>query len=316
MKIYQTSDIRNIALVGGAKAGKTTLAEAMAFNGGLINRRGTVDGKNTISDYRDIELDRKYSVETTLMYTEYAGKKINILDVPGFADYQGELASALNVVEAAVVVVNAQSGVEVGTEIANRYAAKLDTPLIYVVNHLDAEKANFDESVNQLKDFFGNKCTVLQFPVNQGLGFNQVVDIVANKLLTFKGDKMETADIPAEFADRAEEMRMALVEEAAAADDELMEKYFENGDLTAEELTKALKLAIDKRDLFPILCSSAKENMGVARLLEFVCQNVPAPNEVAECKKTKGGKDLKCDSANPTVAFAFKSAKDKNPGAM
>ena len=316
MKIYQTSDIRNIALVGGAKAGKTTMAEAMAFNGGLINRRGTVDGKNTISDYRDIELDRKYSVETTLMYTEFGGKKINILDVPGFADYQGELVSALNVVEAAVVVVNAQSGVEVGTEIANRYTSKLNTPMIYVINHLDAEKANFEESVNQLKDFFGQKCTVLQFPVNQGLGFNQIVDIVANKLLTFNGDKMEMSDIPAEYADRAEEMRMALVEEAAAADDELMEKYFENGDLTAEELTKALKLAIDKRDLFPILCSSAKENMGVARLLEFICQNVPAPNEVANAKKTKGGKELKCDVANPTVAFAFKSAKDKNLGEL
>ena len=223
MKIYQTNDIRNIALVGGAKSGKTTMAEAMAFCGGLINRRGSVDSKNTISDYRDIELDRKYSVETTLMYTEFGGKKVNILDVPGFADYQGELVSALNVVEAAVVVVNAQSGVEVGTEVANRYAAKLGTPMIYVVNHLDAEKANFDESVSQLRDFFGSKCTVLQFPVNQGLGFNQVVDIVANKLLTFKDGKMQTSDIPAEFADKAEEMRMALVEEAAAADDELME---------------------------------------------------------------------------------------------
>ena len=314
MKVYQTSDIRNIALVGGAKSGKTTMAEAMAFCGGLINRRGTVDGKNTISDYRDIELDRKYSVETSLMYTEFGGKKINILDVPGFADYQGELAAAFNVVEAAVVVVNAQSGVEVGTEIAYRYSNKLNTPMLFVVNHLDAEKANFDDSVNQLKDFFGNKCTVLQFPVNQGLGFNQVVDIVANKLLTFKDGKMEMADIPAEHAGKAEEMRMALVEEAAAADDELMEKYFENGDLTPEELSKALRLAIDKRDLFPILCTSAKENMGVGRLLEFIGQNVPAPNEVAEFKKTKAGKELKCDNANPTVAFAFKSSKDKNLG--
>ena len=314
MKVYQTSDIRNIALVGGAKAGKTTMAEAMAFCGGLINRRGTVDGKNTISDYRDIELDRKYSVETTLMYTEFGGKKVNILDVPGFADYQGELVAALSVVEAAVVVVNAQSGVEVGTEIANRYAAKLNTPMLFVVNHLDAEKANFDDSVNQLKDYFGSKCTVLQFPVNQGLGFNQVVDIVANKLLTFKDGKAEASDIPAAYADRAEEMRMALVEEAAAADDELMEKYFENGDLTPEELSRALRLAIDKRDLFPILCSSAKENMGVARLLEFVCDNVPAPSAVNSPKQTKGGKTLKCDSANPTVAFAFKSAKDKNLG--
>ncbi|MBO4587960.1 MAG: GTP-binding protein, partial [Bacteroidales bacterium] len=314
MKIYQTSDLRNIALVGGAKSGKTTMAEAMAFCGGLINRRGTVDGKNTISDYRDIELDRKYSVETTLMYTEFGGKKVNILDVPGFADYQGELVSALNVVEAAVVVVNAQSGVEVGTEVANRYANKIGTPMIFVVNHLDAEKANFDDSVNQLKDFFGGKCTVLQFPTNAGLGFNQVVDIVSNKMYTFKDGKATEEDIPAAFADKAAEMRMALVEEAAAADDALMEKYFENGDLTAEELTKALKLAIDKRDLFPILCSSAKENMGVARLLEFICQNVPAPNEVANVKKTKAGKELKCNNTNPTVAFAFKSAKDKNLG--
>ena len=191
MKIYQTQDIRNIALVGGAKSGKTSMAEAMAFCGGLINRRGSVDSKNTISDYRDIEHDRGYSVENTLM--------------------------ALNVVEAAVVVVNAQSGVEVGTEIANRYAAKLDTPMLFVVNHLDAEKANFDDAVNQLKDFFGGKCTVLQFPTNAGLGFNQVVDIVANKMYTFTDGKYTEADIPSQYADKAEEMRMALVEEAAAA---------------------------------------------------------------------------------------------------
>ncbi len=314
MKIYQTNDIRNIALVGGAKSGKTTMAEAMAFNGGVINRRGTVEDKNTISDYRDIELDRRNSVNTSLLYTEFGGKKINILDVPGFADFQGELVAAFNVVEAAVVVVNAQAGIEVGTEIAYRNSNKLNTPLIFTINHLDAEKANFDDSVNQLKDYFGGKCTVLQFPVNQGLGFNQVVDIVLNKLLTFKDGKCEMSDVPAEFADKAEELRMALVEEAAAADDALMEKYFEDGDLNHEDLTKALKLAIDKRDLFPILCTSAKENAGISRLLEFVADNVPAPNEVTNAKKTKAGKELKCNSTNPTVAFAFKCDKDKSIG--
>ncbi len=314
MKIYQTSDIRNIALVGGAKSGKTTMAEAMAFNGGVVNRRGTVEDKNTISDFRDIEIDRRNSVNTTLLYSEFGGKKVNILDVPGFADFQGELVAAFNVVEAAVVVVNAQSGIEVGTEIAYRYSQKLNTPLIFAINHVDAEKANFDECVNQLKDYFGSKCSVLQFPVNQGMGFNQVVDIVANKLLTFKDGKMEASDIPANFADRAEEMRMALVEEAAAADDALMEKYFENGDLTPEELSRALRLAIDKRDLYPIMCTSAKENMGVSRLLEFINDNVPAPCDVLEPKKTKAGKELKCNSANATVTFAFKSDKDKNLG--
>lgn len=316
MKIYQTSEIRNIALVGGAKSGKTTMAEAMAFNGGVINRRGTVEDKNTISDYRDIEIDRRNSVCSSLLYSEFGGKKINIIDVPGFADFQGELVAAFNVVEAAVVIVNAQSGIEVGTEIAYRYSNKLNVPMIFSVNHLDAEKANFDEAVNQLKEYFGAKCSVLQFPVNQGLGFNSVIDIVLNKQLTFKDGKVEMSDIPAEYADKAEEMRMALVEECAAADDALMEKFFEEGDLNHEDLTKALKLALDKRELFPILCSSAKENMGVARLLEFITDNVPAPNEVSNTKKTKSGKELKCNSANPTVAFAFKTDKDKNVGEL
>ncbi len=308
MKIYQTSDIRNIALVGGSKAGKTTMAEAMAFAGGLINRRGTVEDKNTISDYRDIETAKGYSVRTSLMYTEFGGKKINILDVPGFADFQGELAAAFNVVEASVVLVNAQSAIEVGTEVAYRYSQKLNTPMIYCINQTDAEKANFDDCVNQLKDYFGHKCTVLQFPVNPGTGFNAVIDIVLNKQLTFKDGKYEMSDVPAEYADKAAELRSALVEEAAAADDELMEKYFNDGDLNAEDLSKALKLAIAKRDLFPILCTSAKENMGVTRLLEFVNDNVCAPNEVPEFKKTKGGKELKCDNTNAPVAFAFKNA--------
>src|SRR5574344_800484 len=316
MKIYQTSEIRNIALVGGAKSGKTTMAEAMAFNGGVINRRGSVDDKNTLSDYRDIELDRKNSVSTSLVYSEYAGKKINILDVPGFADFQGELVAAFNVVETAIVVVNAQSGIEVGTEIAHRYSQKMNTPMIFTINQLDAEKANFDESVAQLKDYFGSKCSVLQFPVTQGVGFNSVIDIVLNKQLTFKGDKVEMRDIPAEFADKAEEMRSALVEEAAAADDALMATYFEEGDLNHEDLTKALKLAIDKRDLFPIMCTSAKENMGIARLMDFICDNVPAPNEVSEFKKTKAGKELKCNPANPLVAFVFKASKDQHLGEL
>lgn len=314
MKIYQTSDIRNIALVGGAKAGKTTMAEAMLFNGGVINRRGTVEDKNTVSDYREIELDRRNSVSTSLLYTEFGGKKINILDVPGFADFQGEVVSAFNVVEAAVVLVNAQSGIEVGTEIAYRYSQKVGTPMIYAVNQLDAEKANFDETVNALKEYFGAKCSVLQFPVNQGLGFNSVIDIVLNKQLTFKGDKVEMSDIPAEFAGKAEEMRMALVEEVAAADDELMEKYFNDGDLSHEDLTKALKLALDKRELYPILCTSAKENMGVARMLEFIVDNVPAPCERTEFPKTQAGRDLTFNAANAPVAFCFKSATEKNLG--
>lgn len=316
MKIYQTSDIRNIALVGGAKSGKTTMAECMAFLGGVISRRGTIEDKNTVSDYRDIEIDRRYSVNTTLLYSEFNGKKVNILDVPGFADYQGEVATAFNVVEAALVVVNAQSGLEVGTEVAYRYSNKIGTPMIFVVNQLEAEKANFDESVNQLKEYFGSKCTILQFPVNAGIGFNAVIDIVLNKMLTFKDGKTTMSDIPAEYADKAEELRSALVEEAAAADDELMEKFFENGDLDHEDLIKALRLAIGKRDMFPIMCTSSRENMGIDRLLEFVCNNVPAPNARIEAPKTKAGREIKFDAAAPTAAFCFKTATEKNLGEL
>lgn len=316
MKVYQTSEIRNIALVGGAKAGKTTLAEAMAFNGGVITRRGSVDDKNTISDYRDIEIDRKNSVSTSLLYSEFGGKKINILDVPGFADFQGELVAAYNATETAVVVVNSQNGMEVGTEIAYRYSQKTGMPLIFAVNQLEAEKANFDETVAQLKDFFGAKCTVVQYPVNQGIGFNSIIDIVLNKQLTFKGDKVEMSDIPADQADKAEELRMALVEEAAAADDALMEKYFEDGDLSHEDLTKALKLALDKRDLYPVMCVSAKENMGVARLLEFINDNVPAPCELIDKPKTKAGREISFDASAPALAFVFKAANEQHLGEL
>ena len=215
MKVYQTNEIRNIALIGGAKSGKTTLAEAMLFEGGIISRRGTVEDKNTVSDYRPIELERQNSVSASVLYTLYDNKKINIIDTPGFDDFIGEVISALSVADTAVMVVNAQNGVEVGTEITWRYANRNQYPVMFAVNHLDQEHANFDETLRQLKAAFGNNVTLMQYPVNQGTGFNSIIDLLKMKMLKYPagGGKPEILDIPADEKAKAEEMHNALIEE-------------------------------------------------------------------------------------------------------
>ena len=191
--------------MGGAKSGKTTLAEAMSFEGKVINRRGTVEESNTISDYREIETERKGSVFSSLLYSEYNNKKINIIDVPGYSDYQGELVAPLHAVETAVVVINSQIGVEVGTEIAFRHTGRLAIPLMFAMNQLDHEKSNFDEQVRELKEFFGEKITIVQYPVNQGPGFNCFIDLIMQKMYKYPagGGKPEILDIPAEEKEKA-----------------------------------------------------------------------------------------------------------------
>ena len=185
MKIYQTKDIRNIALIGGAKSGKTTLAEDMLFEGGIINRRGTIDDKNTVSDYRPIELERQNSVSSTVLFTEFGNKKINIIDTPGFDDFVGEIIAALKVADTAVMVLNAQNGVEVGTEIGWRNTSKFNTPVIFAVNHLEHENSNFDETIRQLKAVTGTGIAILQYPVNTGHGFDSVIDLLKMKMFKF-----------------------------------------------------------------------------------------------------------------------------------
>lgn len=317
MKVYQTNEIRNIALLGGAKSGKTTLAESMLFEGGVINRRGTIDDGNTVSDYREIELERGNSVASTVMYTEFEGKKINIIDTPGFDDFVGEVVAALKVIEAGVVVVNAQNGVEVGTEIAWRNTAKLGTPIIFAINHLEHENSNFEETVRQLKTQFGNNVTPCQIPVNVGLGFNSVVDLLQMKMFKFpeNGGKVEVAEIPANLKDKAEEMHVALLEELAAADESLMEIFFDKGTLSEEEISKGIKLGLINRTFFPVFCINAKQDMGVARLLQFVGNSVPAPNDPALHEiKTIDGKVLKYNVADPTVLFVFKTSIEQHLG--
>lgn len=317
MKIYQTKEIKNIALVGGAKAGKTTLAEAMLFEGGVINRRGSVDDKNSVSDYREIELERQASVFATVMYAEHAGIKINILDAPGFDDFIGEVVAALKVADTAIMVVNAQNGVEVGTEITWRHINRLEKPAVFLVNQLEHEKANFEDSVRQLKAKFGEKAIVAQYPVNQGHGFDSIVDVLKMKMYKFPvgGGKAELFDIPAGEMEKAEEFRLAIIEAAAESEEALMEVFFENGTLTDEELARGINQGIATRTMFPVLCTCAKHNQGVGRFMEFVAENLPSPLEVAPTT-TKEGKELAFDPANPPVALVFKTAVEPHLGEL
>jgi elongation factor G len=315
MKVYQTDEIRNIALVGGAKAGKTTLSECMIFEGGLINRRGSVDDKNTVSDYREIEHERQNSVSSTVMYAEFQGKKINIIDTPGFDDFVGEVISALKVVDTGVMVINAQNGVEVGAEISWRYTSRMNTPVLFAVNHLEHEKSNFNETVNQLKSQFGQNVTICQYPANPGIGFNQVVDLIKMKMYKFpdEGGEPEILDIPESEIAKAEELQAELIEKAAESDETLMELFFENGTLSEEEMNKGIKTGLLSRGMFPVFCINAKHNMGVRRLMEFIISSAPAPNE-APPVKTTNGKELNCDPAKPVSLFVFKTVIESHLG--
>lgn len=314
MKVYQTNEIRNIALVGGAKTGKTTLAESMLFEGGVITRRGTIEDKNTVSDYRDIELERQNSVFSTVLYAEYEGRKINMIDCPGFDDFVGEVVAALHVADTAVMVVNAQNGVEVGTEISWRNATKTNIPVVFAINHLEHENSNFDETVRQLRQSFGGGVTICQYPVNEGVSFDSVIDLLQMKMLKFKsGGKPEVLDIPAGEKEKADELYAKMVEDLAANDEELMEKFFENGSLSEEEMSRGLKLGLINRGVFPVMCVNAKQNMGVNRLMQFLCNSAPAPNEVA-CVKTVEGKELSCKTTDPASALVFKTSIEQHIG--
>ncbi len=315
MKIYKTNEIKNIALLGGAKTGKTTLAEAMLFEGGVINRRGSVDEKNSVSDYRQIELERQNSISSTVLYTLYDDKKINIIDTPGFDDFVGEVISALKVVDTAVVVVNTQNGVEVGTDIAWRNSANKNTPVVFAMNHLEHENSNFDETINLMKLQYGNGVTIIQYPVNPGVNFNSFIDLLKMKMFTYPegGGKPEICDIPDSEKDKAEELQSVLIENAAENDEDLMEIFFDKGTLSEEEIQKGIQIGIRNRGMFPVTCVAAKQNMGVGRLLEFVSNNIPSSDEMP-APKTTDGEEIKCDATEPPTLFVFKTIQESHLG--
>ncbi len=315
MKVYQTSEIRNICLIGGAKSGKTTLAEDMLFEGGIISRRGAVEDKNTVSDYRPIELERQNSVSASVLYTIFENKKINIIDTPGFDDFCGEVISSLRVTDTSLMVVNGQNGVEVGTEITWRYATKMNKPVVFLINHLDQEHANFDETLRQLKQQFGKNVIPVQYPVNAGSGFNTIIDLLKMKQYKFVsgGGKPEITDIPEGEKAKAEEMHAALIEELASKNESLMEIFFDKGTLNDDQIQKAMTSGLMNRTIFPVMCICAKQNMGISLLLEFVANYVPAPNEMPGIKTTDG-KILQCNTTEPASALIFKTSIEQHLG--
>ncbi len=315
MKVYQTKDIRNLALLGGAKTGKTTLAECMLLEGGIINRRGSVDDKNTVSDYREIELERQNSVFSTVLYSEFEGKKINFIDTPGMDDFVGEVIAPLSVADTGVLLINAQNGVEVGAEIAWRNTKRFNTPVIFTINHLEHENSNFDEAVRQMRAQFGGGITICQYPVNAGVGFDSVIDLIRMKMYKFpeNGGEAQELDIPADQEDKAQELQSAMIEELAANDEELMEKFFENGTLSEDEITSGMKLSLNNREFFPVFCINTKHNMGVKRLMQFINRMAPAPDEMPAMKDTEGN-DIVVNADDDTVAFVFKTGIEPHLG--
>lgn len=315
MKVYKTDEIRNITLIGNAGSGKTTLAEAMLFEGGVINRRGDVGNKNTVSDYHLIEQEYGNSVFSSLMYTEVNGKKINILDTPGMDDFCGGVVSSLQVTGMGLMVVDASTGIGPGTEAAYRHTETSKTPVVFVVNHLDNENANFDQTVENLKGKFGNKVTIVQYPLNSGIGFTSIVDVLKMKMYKYSADgtKAEILDIPASETDRAEELHNELVEMAAENEEALMELYFEQGSLSEDDMRKGMQMGMIKRDLYPVFCVSAKKNIGTARLLEFICNIAPSPAQVP-IRGIVQGKEVKMDEKSQTSLFVFKTSIELHVG--
>jgi len=314
MKVYTTDQIRNIVLTGCSGSGKTTLAEAMLFEGKTIDRRGDIDSKNTASDYRDIEHENENSVFSSLLSTEYNNHKINILDVPGLDDFVGNLFSSMVVADTAVMVLNAQNGIEVGAEIHFRHLAKAAKPMLIAVNQLDNEKANFEKTIESAKDRFGNAVTIIQYPFHTGVGFNSVIDVLTMKMYKLgENGHVEVIDIPDSEKDHAAKYHNELVEKAAENDEKLMEIFFEKDGLTEDELHSGIAEGLLTRGMFPVFCISAKKDMGVGRLMEFITSVVPSPDKMPAPKDSKGV-EVPCTSSGSATIFVFKTSVEQHIG--
>lgn len=315
MKVYQTNEIKNIALLGSKGAGKTTLAEAMLFECGVIKRRGTVEAKNTVSDYFPVEKEYGYSVFSTIFYAEFGGKKLNVIDCPGADDFVGNAITALNVTDTGVIVINGQYGVEVGTQNIFRTTAALKKPVIFALNQLDGEKADYDNVIEQMTEIFGPKVTPIQYPINAGTGFNAMIDVLLMKKYSWgpDGGVPTIEEIPAEEYDRAQELHQKLVEAAAENDETLMEKFFDQGHLTEDEMREGIRKGLVDRSIYPVFCVSAAKDMGVRRMMEFLgnvvpfVEDMPAPIDNA-------GEAIKPDSNGPLSLFMFKTTVEPHIG--
>jgi len=315
MKVYQSNEIKNISIVGSSRSGKTTLAEAMLFEGGLIKRRGTVEAQNTVSDYFPVEHEYGYSVFSTLFHVEWNAKKLNFIDCPGSDDFVGGAVTALNVTDTALLLINAHYGIEVGTQNAFRNTEKYNKPVIFVVNQLDQEKADFDQILEQLRESYGSNVVPVQYPIACGPNFNSVIDVLLMKRYTWKpeGGVPEIDDIPAEEMAKAEAWHQTLVEAAAENDELLMDKFFDQGTLTEDDVRMGIRRGLIARGMFPVFCVCAARDMGVRRLMEFLGNVVPNVTDMPKIENKKG-ELIEPDPKGPTSLYFFKTSVEPHIG--
>ena len=315
MKIYKKNKIKNIALLGSKGAGKTTLAESMIFECGVIKRRGTIEAKNTVSDDFPVEKEYGYSVFSTVFNAEFNGKKLNIIDCPGAEDFAGNAYTALGVCDVGLILVDAQYGVEVGTENIFRTTAKLKKPVIFGLNQMDGEKADFENVMEQMREHFGPRVVQIQYPLESGPNFHSMIDVLLMKKYEWgpEGGTPVISEIPEDQLEKARELNQKLVEAAAENDETLMEKFFEQGSLTEDEMREGIRKGLIDRSIYPVVVLSAAKDMGVRRLMEFlgnVCpfvSDMPAPETVA-------GEEVKPDAEGPLSVFFFKTSVEPHIG--
>ena len=315
MRVYQTNEIKNIALLGSAGSGKTTLAEAMLYESGVIKRRGTIEAKNTVCDYFPVEQEYGYSVFSTVFNVEWNNKKLNIIDCPGSDDFVGGAITALNVTDQALVLINGQYGPEVGTQNLFRYTDKLKKPVIFLVNQLDSEKCDFESIIAQMKDIYGTKCVQIQYPLNTGPEFNSLIDVLLMKKYSWtpEGGAPIIEDIPEEEMERSMALHKVLVEAAAENDETLMEKFFEEETLTEDEMREGIRKGLITRSIFPVFCVCAGKSMGVRRLMEFLGNVVPFVSDMPKVHNTRG-QEVPADSDAPTSLYFFKTGVEPHIG--
>lgn len=317
MQVFDEKHIRNIVLVGGARSGKTTLAETMLYEARVISRRGTVEQKNTVSDFHELEHERGISVYATPLHTEWRNYKINIIDTPGSDDFIGEIVAPLRVADTAVMLFNAQNGVEVGSELIWQHVDKYRKPVIFVINQLDHPKADFEMTFNSIREHFGTNAVLMQYPLNAGEGFNSIIDLLKMVMYRFpaEGGKPEKFPIPESEIQTANELHNILVEKAAENDESLMELFFEKGNLDEDELRKGLHIGMLNHEVFPVMCVSALKNMGSGRLMGFIDNVAPASSEMRP-EIADDGSMISSNPSDPSVLFVFRTEHEANLGKL
>ncbi|MBD5265358.1 MAG: elongation factor G [Bacteroides sp.] len=315
MKVYQTNEIKNIALLGSKGSGKTTLAEAMLYECGVIKRRGTIEGKNTVSDSFPVEKEYGYSVFSTVFYAEFLNKKLNVIDCPGADDFVGNAITALNVTDTGVILINSQYGVEVGTQNIFRTTQSLKKPVIFALNQLDGDKADYENVMEQMREHFGKKIVAIQYPLQCGAGFNSMIDVLLMKKYSWgpEGGAPTIEEIPAEEMERADELHKILVEAAAENDEALMEKFFDQGHLTEDEMREGIRKGLVDRSIYPVFCVSAAKDMGVRRMMEFLGNVVPFVEDMPAPVTTEGV-EVRPDSNGPLSLYFFKTTVEPHIG--